>query len=117
MDRSTLDRLRALLDEDRAQQLATLEEQGADPYDGSVTDLQVGNDGFADSAQATEERAELLGHIEAARDRLHRVDEALARMDEGTYGRCADCGRDIPVARLEALPLTAQCVDCASREA
>jgi DnaK suppressor protein len=115
MDQDTLDRLRTELEEDRAQHLELLEEQGADPYGESVKDLQVGNDGFADSAQATEERAELLSQIEASRQRIHLIDEALERMDAGKYGVCIDCGTDIPAARLETRPLSVRCVACAER--
>lgn len=41
------------------------------------------------------------------------VDAALARVDAGTYGICANCGRDIPPGRLEARPFATTCVDCA----
>jgi DnaK suppressor protein len=115
MDQGILDELRAQLEEDRAQQLEVLEEHGADAYDEAVTDLQNANDGFADSAQATEARAELLAHIEVARQRVQAIDEALARMDEGTYGICVSCGREIPAARLEVRPLSVTCVECAAR--
>lgn len=114
IDQDTLHRLREDLERDREQQRTVLLEHGADPDDASVAHLQIGNDGFADSAQATEERSELLSHIEAARDRLMRLEDALTRMDAGTYGACANCGRAIPVARLEVLPLAVQCVDCAA---
>ena len=40
---------------------------------------------------------------------------ALARMDEGTYGTCAECGEEIPEARLEARPLSVTCVSCAAK--
>jgi RNA polymerase-binding transcription factor DksA len=40
------------------------------------------------------------------------VREALARLDAGTYGRCVDCGRELPDERLEARPEAARCVDC-----
>jgi DnaK suppressor protein len=116
MDDATLQTLRTELQDDRAQQLAFLDEHGAEPYGEAVKDLRVGNDGFADAAQATEERSEALGHIEAARDRLHRIDDALARMEEGTYGACASCGDTIPAARLEARPLSVRCVNCAALE-
>jgi RNA polymerase-binding transcription factor len=41
------------------------------------------------------------------------IDRALALIDSGDYGICEDCGEDIPVARLEALPTAAMCVTCA----
>ncbi len=114
MDRATRQELRLQLDRDRAQHLDFLDEHGADPYGDEVRDLQVGNDGFADSAQATEERSEVLGQIEAARQRLHQADAALQRMDQGTYGTCDGCGQPIPRERLEARPLSVRCVACAS---
>jgi RNA polymerase-binding transcription factor DksA len=36
----------------------------------------------------------------------------LQRLDEGTYGRCVDCGQDLSAARLEAKPEAARCVTC-----
>ena len=42
------------------------------------------------------------------------VDNALARIDEGTYGFCDVCGLEIPPTRIEALPATTRCVTCAS---
>ncbi len=50
--------------------------------------------------------------IERAEDRLHLIDEALARVDNGSYGICAECGDDIPIERLRALPFAVFCVDC-----
>lgn len=52
----------------------------------------------------------------ALRDRtdhqLELVDEALARLDAGTFGACVRCGRPIAVDRLEALPWAPRCIDC-----
>ena len=52
----------------------------------------------------------------ALRDRtdhqLELVDEALARLDAGTFGACVRCGNPIPVDRLEALPWAPRCIDC-----
>lgn len=114
MEQATLDRLRQQLIEDRDQQIAVLDEHGAEPYSDDVGDLGIDTDSFADSAQATEERAELLGQLEFARDRVRGIDQALARMDDGAYGRCADCGEVIPAERLEARPLSVRCVRCAA---
>lgn len=43
------------------------------------------------------------------------IDEALASLEEGTYGTCAECGADISEKRLEALPFAKHCVECQSR--
>ncbi len=53
----------------------------------------------------------------ALRDRSHvqleLVEAALARLEQGSYGRCARCGQPIAAERLEALPWTPHCIDCA----
>jgi RNA polymerase-binding protein DksA len=41
-----------------------------------------------------------------------QVAAALERLDAGTFGKCLDCGRAIPEARLDAVPYTAYCIDC-----
>jgi DnaK suppressor protein len=45
-------------------------------------------------------------------DTLVKIDEALQRLDGGVYGRCAECGDEIPEARLTALPFATRCRDC-----
>lgn len=48
---------------------------------------------------------------------LERVTAALQRLERGDYGRCVDCGIDIPFDRLKAEPWALRCVDCeAARE-
>ncbi len=42
------------------------------------------------------------------------IERALARLDDGTYGQCAACGTAINESRLEALPATRFCIDCAT---
>ncbi len=46
-------------------------------------------------------------------DQMRLVDKALVRLDEGNYGRCDVCGKQIPDARLEAIPWAETCVTCA----
>lgn len=116
MDQSTLDEVRNTLESERAQHVELLDEYGADAYSDEVKDLDIGNDGFADSAQATEERSELLGQIEVARQRVQQIDQALEQMDEGSYGTCERCGDEIQPARLEVRPLSVRCIDCASKD-
>jgi DnaK suppressor protein len=54
----------------------------------------------------------LLGN---EKDVLDQIEAALERIEEGHYGRCDECGRKIPAARLEAMPYVAICVQCASQ--
>ena len=44
---------------------------------------------------------------------LERVDRALAKIEDGTYGTCDNCGQAIPEARLRVAPESTRCVDCA----
>jgi RNA polymerase-binding protein DksA len=48
---------------------------------------------------------------------LAEIDDALERIDAGSYGTCADCGNPIPEERLEAVPWATLCIDCKRREA
>ncbi|WP_238694222.1 TraR/DksA family transcriptional regulator [Nocardioides daphniae] len=58
------------------------------------------------------ERSQVAALATQARRQLEEVDEALARVDAGTYGVCERCGGPIPAARLEARPLARTCVTC-----
>lgn len=56
--------------------------------------------------------------LEMKTETLNRMQEALARLAEGRYGQCRECGDEIAEARLRALPFAARCRDCESaREA
>jgi DnaK suppressor protein len=43
---------------------------------------------------------------------IQKIEKALDRIEEGSYGICETCGKDISVKRLEARPVTEQCIDC-----
>jgi DnaK suppressor protein len=47
---------------------------------------------------------------------LQAIDEALARIDKGTYGICRDCGEPISPARLNAIPWTRVCITCKEKQ-
>ncbi|WP_432084255.1 TraR/DksA C4-type zinc finger protein [Streptomyces sp. WAC 04229] len=48
---------------------------------------------------------------------LKEIDEAFARVEDGTYGACLGCGKPVPGERLEILPYTLYCVACQRRAA
>jgi DnaK suppressor protein len=50
--------------------------------------------------------------VEITSRRLQDIEGALERLESGTYGRCADCGAEIPAARLRAMPFADRCRDC-----
>jgi RNA polymerase-binding transcription factor DksA len=89
-----------------------LSELGAEP-DGSIT-VSL-DEGFADAAQATSERANMLSIVEGLRNRHQEVLGALSRLDRGLYGKCERCGNDISPERLEAVPNARLCISCAQK--
>lgn len=65
----------------------------------------------ADSGTELFERGKNLAMDEHHEDQIAKIDSALKAIEEGTYGKCAECGKEIPVERLEAVPYTLYCVD------
>lgn len=111
--------------DDRDAQLAALRDAAQARLDGLDRDIaQLRADRGADTADdehdpegvtLSSEWARLAGlRDDAARERAE-VYAAIARRAEGTDGRCEDCGRSIPIARLLARPSATRCVDCAAR--
>jgi DnaK suppressor protein len=47
---------------------------------------------------------------------LRAIEEAILRLDQGTYGICTDCENEIPTIRLDAVPWTRVCVDCKEKQ-
>ena len=45
-----------------------------------------------------------------------KIDEALQRISDGSYGVCSDCGQDISLQRLEARPVTELCIECKTKQ-
>jgi len=71
--------------------------------------------GVLDAAEASE--ADIQDDIEFAliqmkSETLHKIEEALLRHAEGTYGNCFECGDEISERRLRALPFAVRCKDC-----
>ncbi|MGH2759684.1 MAG: TraR/DksA family transcriptional regulator [Actinomycetota bacterium] len=111
MDQETLNGFRHRLDGEREAIGRQLVDMGIDVDTGAPTDVAF-EQGFADSGQATAEKARVLSIGEGLIEQLHEVAGALERIEQGTYGRCENCGKDIPVERLEARPVARLCLDC-----
>lgn len=108
----------------RRRELLELRERLAQAAEGIVHDDEehgeinspAGDQHLADHASETFEREmdqtleENTGHI------LTEIDDALTRIDEGTYGRCKACGAEIPHERLDAVPYATLCVDDKRRQ-
>jgi len=109
--------LRALLEDLRAQAVARVDATAA-TLDQLTHDREGSNDDDEHDPEGvtlSSEWSRLTGLAEAAASELRQVDEAIARMDAGTYGICANCGRPIPAGRLEVRPFAVHCVRCAEK--
>ena len=71
---------------------------------------------LADTASETYERELDEGLEEDARAQLREVEGALERIENGSYGKCRVCGREIAPERLEAVPWTTLCIDDARKQ-
>ena len=104
-DQPVLADLRAQLEEERSRLRAQLLELGVSG-DASLTF----DENFADSGQVAAEQGETRMLAASLNDQLREAEAALARMDDGSYGRCEVCGEPIAPARLEAMPATRFCI-------
>ncbi len=69
-----------------------------------------------DRASLESDRNFLLRMRDRERKLLSKIEEAFARIDDGTYGRCEECGGDIGIERLKARPVTTLCISCKSAQ-
>jgi DnaK suppressor protein len=104
--------LKAILEERRREILTEVQEKMRDVRaEGAKGEGQ----GVLDAAEASE--IDIQDDIEFAliqmkAETLHKISEALARLDEGTFGYCFECGDEISERRLRALPFAVRCKDC-----
>lgn len=100
-----------------------LEQLGDDPYRTqgismreSVTDLSFADNHPADLGTENFERSKDFSIRESRLSRLRRIEEALERIDAGTFGICLRCGETISPERLEAVPEAPLCLLCREYE-
>ena len=65
-----------------------------------------------DDAAAETQRSADLVHLSRSAEELDRIDAALARIADGSYGMCLDCEDPIDAQRLDAYPAALRCADC-----
>lgn len=114
----TIENLRQRLLEEREN---LLEEIGAMGYlhkdgEGTATEPEHYGNHMADIATETFEHEKDLALEVNLRRLLQATEYALRRMDEGSYGLCANCGKEIPLERLEALPQATLCIRCKKKQ-
>jgi DnaK suppressor protein len=74
--------------------------------------LALASGDLADAAldSAHEEVTSQMAEVESRE--LAKIDDAIARITDGSYGGCEGCGKPIPLARLQALPYATLCIKC-----
>ncbi|OGV42289.1 MAG: hypothetical protein A2X46_15510 [Lentisphaerae bacterium GWF2_57_35] len=80
----------------------------------STGDLSSYSFHMADQGTDNFDREFALNLVSSEQDVLYEIDEALHRIDAGTYGACEMCGNAIEKARLKALPFAKMCISCKS---
>ena len=103
--------VRALLESKRAELERELEGLVQVPRDPMAT-VSFGKR-IGDGTTEAVERLNRTAAAQSLSTSLEEVERALEKLDEGSYGVCDDCGEEIPMARLEALPTATTCVTCA----
>jgi RNA polymerase-binding transcription factor len=81
--------------------LSTEKESFPDPTDQAVAEL---DNNFTLRLRGREQKL------------LKKIDEAISRIDSGSYGVCESCGGEISIKRLEARPVTTLCIECKTRQ-
>lgn len=125
MDQATLDTFRHRLVAERQRLLSEVAEDtsndAATPGEATSDHAQwehnggVGNH-MADDATELFLQEEELAIDNSLRSMIAEIDHALARIADGTYGKCERCGKEIPLRRLEARPSSTLCVEDKAKE-
>jgi DnaK suppressor protein len=103
--------LEAKRDEVRAELDRLAEQLAAFGVEQELESGGVGNH-LAEDGSSVQEQEQILVISGDLRDVLTQVDDALGRLDDGTYGQCLRCGQPINPERLGAFPYVAYCIEC-----
>ena len=111
LDKKTLQRLKRTLLKEREEIIGEVKQI-------HESSREMGQDGIqdiGDEAANIYNKQILLSLSENERLRLQEMDEALDRMENGTYGTCEECGGPIGLKRLEVRPIAIYCVPCKTK--
>jgi DnaK suppressor protein len=112
MARERYAELRQILEERRREILNEVHEKMRDVRAYGASGEGQGVLDAAESSEADIQDDIELALIQMKSETLHKIEEALVRLDENTYGNCFECGDEISERRLRALPFAVRCKDC-----
>lgn len=93
--------------------LLKMEREGRDDFNRIVDVIIHDAQAAGEHDRGTSESVDKEYAIEQTEEEIRlKIGAALKRIDQGIFGRCEDCGQDIPLQRLDAIPYTPYCVNC-----
>lgn len=111
MEQETYEEFKQIL-HDRKQHL---QQQGHDTVAREAHNVQEHLVEYADIATQESDRAFQMRIRDRERNLIKKIDQALERLDEGTFGLCERCGEEISLERLTARPVTTFCINCKTK--
>ena len=108
MKKKELEQLKQILEDEKRKIQRHLE----DISDSSVADIETPSGDSVDLASLEINQNSLAKVGKRELNHLKKIEVALTKIQEGTYGECEECGEQIAVARLMARPVAQLCIDC-----
>jgi DnaK suppressor protein len=112
MDTGRYGELRQLLEERRRELLSEVQTRIKDVRAEGASGMMHNVPELGESSESGIQEDIELALIQMKAETLNRINEALARLEEGEYGYCFECGDEIAPQRLRALPFAVRCKDC-----
>lgn len=120
MDKRTRAKFKKLLLQEKEKILSQIDHLAADNLKSSQRDSSGDLSGYglhmADVGTDNFQRELALGLVSNEQEMVYRIDEALRRIDDATYGTCESCGKLIKESRLRALPFARLCITCQEKQ-
>lgn len=120
MDKKQLEHFREIILKKREEALKNLEYLRSTILDSTTREATGDHSAYSFhmADQGTDNMEREKAFLFASRDEkyLKQLDDALERIENGTYGICRVCGNEISIKRLEAVPTTTICFDCKVKE-
>ena len=107
---SRYNELRKMLEERRRELMTAVQDKMRDVRAEGGKDRDVLDQGESSEVDIQEDIEFAL--IQMKSETLNKINDALARLEQGTYGNCFECGEEIAEKRLRALPFAVRCKDC-----
>jgi len=112
MNRDRYSELKRILEERRREIMSAMQDKIRDVRSEGANNLTHGVLDAAESSEADIQDDIEFALIQMKAETLTKIEEALRRLEEGTFGYCFECGEEISERRLRALPFAVRCKDC-----